>query len=352
MPLSDIDSPSAHLRHGVKTGIAALLAYGITGVMDPRFGMWAVVSSVIVMQMNVADSIRMCWYRVTGTAMGAVIGVVAILVFPNTTVGTGAGVFCAVAFCAYMTRYNPRYRMAAITVSIVLVASVGEENRIAFGMMRVLEITIGVLCSFAVSLWIWPVRVGAALRARLEGQFARLGTAYEMLVEAFLGTPEVGPINEHSLDSLSRDVEANRELFRTMLRHEQPFFVDNASLLDRQLFSLELCVRHLQAMLQVVLDMRKGGYQLFMAEELRAVARVSREAMRDISNGVLPDAESLRPLLVRAETRLEELRASGATKRFNARELAEVLAFYGLVQRMGEDLQKALLEGAHPSIIG
>ncbi|UZP66992.1 FUSC family protein [Desulfovibrio mangrovi] len=341
MPLSDLDSTAAHIRHGIKTGIAALLALVIASLLDPKFGMWAVVSSVIVMQVNVAESIQMCWYRFTGTAVGAVIGILGIVLFPPTFLGTSLALFTTVGFCAYMTRHNPRYRMAAITVAIVLIASLGVENRITFSLMRVVEIAIGVLCSYVVSIWILPARVGEALKARLQNQFSRAADTYGQLVEDFLG--DSVSTTEETLAPLLKDIAGNRDLFRKMLRHESPLFDDNASLMDRQIVVLEQCARHLAGMLRTVQDMREGGYNLIMAPEIRAVVTASREAMRAIGEGVAPSVESLRALLDKSDRKLEELRESGATKRFSVRELVQVLAFYHYVQRMGEDLQTAFI---------
>jgi hypothetical protein len=102
-------------------------------------------------------------------------------------------------------------------------------------------------------------------------------------------------------------------------------------------------------MLRTVLDMREGGYNLLMAPEIRAVVTASRVAMTALGEGREPDVNSLRALLDKADRKLEELRESGATKRFSARELVQVLAFYHYIQRMGEDLQNALGRSAAQS---
>ncbi len=72
---------TGHTRHGVKVGLASVLAYYLSGQVGLPYAYWAVITTVIVMQMHVADSIQMCLYRFTGTAIGAVIGIAAILIF-------------------------------------------------------------------------------------------------------------------------------------------------------------------------------------------------------------------------------------------------------------------------------
>ncbi len=342
MPLTDMDSTAAHVRHGIKTGGAAVLSLIIASLLDPKFGMWAVVSSVIVMQVNVAESVQMCWYRFTGTALGAAIGILAIVLSPHTFWGTSAALFLSIGFCAYMTRYNPRYRMAAITVAIVLIASLGVPDRIMFSLMRVVEIGIGVLCAYVVSVWVFPTRVGESLKVRLQRHCAQAANLYEQLVESFLGNQAVTAVQETAVITLLQDATDNRGLFRKMLRHEVPLFDDNAALMDRQIVMLGQCARHMQAMFHVVQDTRDGGYNLYMAPEIRAVVTASCEIMRAIGRGETPDLSQLQPLLDKSDRKLEELRSSGVTKRFSVRELVQVLAFYRCVQQVGEDLQTAL----------
>jgi len=78
MAFIDPDSHPAMLRHGLKTGIAAVLAYGLACLFHLKYGYWAALSAVIVMQVYVADSVQMCLYRFSGTAVGAVIGMAAM----------------------------------------------------------------------------------------------------------------------------------------------------------------------------------------------------------------------------------------------------------------------------------
>ncbi len=68
------------------------------------------------------------------------------------------GIFVSTGICAYLTRYNARFRMAAITVAIVYLTSLTEDHRIQFTLFRVAEIGIGVLCAFLVAVVVWPNR--------------------------------------------------------------------------------------------------------------------------------------------------------------------------------------------------
>lgn len=75
---------STHPIHGLKTALASLLAFSLTILFELEPGYWAIISTVIVMQVFVADSVEMCLYRFTGTVMGAGLGVLVLQLVPKT----------------------------------------------------------------------------------------------------------------------------------------------------------------------------------------------------------------------------------------------------------------------------
>jgi uncharacterized membrane protein YccC len=324
------------LRHALKTGIAAVLAYGIALLFHLKHGYWAPLSSVIVMQVYVADSMQMCLYRFSGTAVGAVIGGIAILLFPATPVMTVLALFCSVAFCAYMTRYNSRYRMASITVCIVVLASLDQENRLVFGMFRVVEIGVGVTAAFVVSVLLWPVRAGTALKARLMERFDDCAHAYETIMEAFLSLQS--GLDSELLDRLQADIREGRALYQKVMNHERRIYHEDTDLLGLKVVTLGKCGAHLQAMLQALNSEQGQGYEIIMAEELRHLAYVTMDVMHCIATGCSLNMDTLAKALDRAEVRLMALRQDGATRRFNLQKLIQFFAFYHEVRSMGKDI--------------
>ncbi|WP_462326125.1 FUSC family protein [Desulfoplanes sp.] len=330
----DFDSHTAMIRHGVKTGVAAVLACVVASLCHLEYGYWAGLSAVIVMQTNVADSIRMCLYRFSGTAVGAFIGIAAIVIFPENRVMTMVALFCAVGFCAYMTRYNIRYRMAAITVCIVILASVGEENRLVFGMLRVVEIGVGVLCAFVISIVLWPMRAGNALRGRLRERFNACAAAYQTLMEAFLSLQ--AELDPHLLDRLVADVREDRALYGKIVRHERWVYNEDVDLLSLKVRTLEASSTYLQTMLHALNSVDGKGYEIIMEQELRELVSATLTTMSTIGAGEIPRIDELSQALRRAEGRLLELREGGATRRFHLQKLVQFFAFYHGAHSMGK----------------
>ncbi|MBZ2171921.1 FUSC family protein [Nitratidesulfovibrio sp. SRB-5] len=367
--LADI-SP-AHIRHGIKTGIAAVLALVLANVLHIEYGYWAVISAVIAMQMNVAEAIEMCLYRFIGTVMGAVMGVGAIMVFPDTPVWNGVSVFVTTGLCAFLTRWDPRYRMAAITVSIVILASAGHAERIDVGLFRVLEIAVGVGCAFVVTVTLWPVRAAVGLRRDLAAQAENCADHLTTLVDNFLARQTHAPAN--LLDHLARAISRNRERLSKVRRHESLiYFYDNQPL-DTLSTTVERTTDHLRTMLRSLNACTPDGHDIIMAPEMRDLAETVARTLRHMAamtTGVTgaqragaltrwlaalgwrseggqeaapqtpaSPAAPLDAALARADERLLALREAGATKRFDLAMLTQFYAFYYALRQLAEDMK-------------
>jgi len=322
----DFNSTKSHIRHGIKTGLASVLAYVIAEWLHFPFAYWASLSAVIVMQMSVADSIRMCWYRFSGTAVGAAIAAIAILVFPDNQPMTLVAQFLSIAFCAYMTRYNARYKMAAITTTIVFLASLGEPGRLMYGMERVLEIALGVTCAFLVSVTLWPQRAGQALRMSLQNQFSAMAVIYGEMIEGFLNLQSSVPPD--LLDRFEKNLAANRELYRGVLHHERLIYRDDTSSLDFQMHILESCMPHLRSMLHSLNDPQEERYEIIMGAELRELTSAIQNALEAIGKGEVPGGNHLSAALDVANQKLEALRRQGVMRRFTLQMMMKFFSFY------------------------
>lgn len=336
MQYVDPESSLAHIRHGIKTALASVLAYIIACALGLHFGYWGALSAVIVMQISVADSLHMCWYRLSGTVVGAIIAIGAIVAFPETTWGTIAALFTSVAFCAYMTRFNARYKMAAITTCIVVLASLGQEGRILFGLERVLEILIGVSCAFAVSVMIWPLRAGHALNERLRIHFESCADLYSQIVEAFINHQQ--NLDPTLLDSLAAEIGTNRPRLIKVMRHEKFLFQDDTHALSRKNETLRLCLRKMGAMLHSLNDTHGPGRELIMAPELRHIGNVTAEAMRAVGAGNPFDSARLQSAIDNAEARLADLRKQGVIDPLSTRDVLQFFSFFHTLRFTALDL--------------
>lgn len=113
-------------------------------------GYWAVMSSMIVMQANVQDTISASLTRLVGTAIGAIIGGIFLDLYGVHIWVFGIAVMIVVLICILLN-LKQSYRLAAVTVAIILLVNHPESPWMT-ALHRFLEVSLGVVVALLISL--------------------------------------------------------------------------------------------------------------------------------------------------------------------------------------------------------
>ena len=343
-----MSSLSINLIHGFKTALAAVLAYYITTILSLDFGYWAVISAVIVMQVYVADSVEMCFYRFSGTIIGAALGVVVLLIIPKTAFFTGIALFVTVGICSFLTRFNTRYRMAGITAVIVVMTGLSVQDVYIFGLYRVIEICIGILCAFLVSVLVLPKRKVDMLSNALERQAKACAERCLILVDAFIARQQ--RVAEAPVAELVKDVWGNYELLQKASRNESLIYSKKFN----EKFPLKVAVinrsvEHLRNMVRALNALDDDGYDIIMSGELKKLAETSGRALVLFINNKYPGLkDDLEQTISELDTRLVSIRKEGSIRRFDSRKLVQVFSFYSSLLYFADDILSAIKEASQP----
>lgn len=326
-----------HSIHGFKTALAGVLAYCITLVFDMEFGYWAVISTVIVMQVYVADSVEMCLYRLSGTFIGAVIGVLVLLLIPHTPVWIGAALFVTIGICTFLTQYRTRYRMAAITVVIIIMTGVFEKNIVMFGASRVTEIGLGILCAFGVSVFVFPRRKADVLRKRLADQADACESLCRELVSAFIQQQQ--HVDEKPMENLVDGVRDNQEFFLKIHRHEAMIYRIGKDNFQAKVFLIGRAVEHLRTMTRILNGINGKGYDIIMSKELTQIADATGATLTALMTDRADiGMEDLQNGITAMDSRLMDIRKEGSIRRFDLDHLIQVISFYSSLKYYAEDI--------------
>jgi uncharacterized membrane protein YgaE (UPF0421/DUF939 family) len=148
VPAADNDRLS--LQQGIRTALAAALAYWITGLLHFPGGYWAAISAIVVMQSEVGEAVTASRDRLAGTAMGAVVGLLTSLVWHHSVLVFSLGVLVVMILCTAF-HYRNAGRLGGVTVAIiVLIPYPGALWHIAF--QRFLEVSFGIVISLLVAV--------------------------------------------------------------------------------------------------------------------------------------------------------------------------------------------------------
>lgn len=113
-------------------------------------GYWAVMSSIIVMQSNVQETISASFNRLIGTAIGAIIGGIFLDLYGVHVWVFGVAVMIVVLICIFLN-LKQSYRLAGVTVAIILLVSHVESPWMT-AFHRFLEVSLGVVVALLISL--------------------------------------------------------------------------------------------------------------------------------------------------------------------------------------------------------
>ncbi|MDL2290539.1 FUSC family protein [Desulfovibrio sp. OttesenSCG-928-F20] len=338
------------MRYGIKMGIACLLSWGISYAIASEYGVWAVVSTIVAMQMNVAESFQQGIQRITGTVLGAALGVSLLLLVPNDPLVLGLAVFGVALGCGYLTRFSTISPITAIAAVVVFFTGsqhlgAGYMDAVSFGLMRVLEIAIGVGCAFLVSLILWPVRLVDTLRADLSLQFHENARLFDEILESFL-------VDQHPLPyTILKQVEGkiwdNHTRLSKARRHESMLYHYEHEVMKIQVMALDRAAESLRSMLEALNDYDEEGRDSMIGQELRGLGDAIMAALRHIGGGTptTPAPDLVRGLtggVGLVEQKLALLRNQDMTKHFSLHKVLQIFAFYQAMRLLAESLLIAL----------
>lgn len=341
---------ASHLRHALRTAIAATITLALTLLLDLDQGYWAVFSSILVMQAHVGGSIAASWARLLGTASGALLGALSATAADAWLgvglAGLGAAMFVTVFFCALMASHNENLRLAGLTAAVVIcLHGVMGGSALEIGLLRFLEVGLGIVVALAVSL-AWPAHARVVLRHGLGKGLGELAALLAVLMEGRLGGGgEAGRVF-HRKDAALRLLLRNRQLLSAALR--EPGAAAQGGELSALLDLEDRLAEHLLAMAHALEGAPPEGFHRHLAGELRELGAAMGAAMEELARSVSAKA----PAPQGAALRLEAALAAAGGKLLDLRrqrtiavyDLDEVMHFYSFYHALREAARLVLAE--------
>jgi uncharacterized membrane protein YccC len=158
----------------LKCFVAAILAYYIALRIGLTRPFWAVTTSYIVAQPLAGAVLSKAVFRVLGTILGATAAVVLVPNLVNSPELLALGLALWLGVCLYISLLDrtPRayvFLLAGYTASIIGFPAVTAPDAVfTTAILRVQEITIGILCGSLIHGFVFPQTVTATLLARID----------------------------------------------------------------------------------------------------------------------------------------------------------------------------------------
>lgn len=155
-----ITDHKAEEYHALRVGAAAVISLFVVHALHLTQGYWTILTAVLVVQSSVGGSVKFAIDRMIGTIGGAVYGAIVAAFMPHDHgVAQYLSLLLGVMPPAVLAAMNPSFRIAPVTVVIVLFSTTSQHmNVFEYAVERVLEIGLGSILGLAVSLLVLPAR--------------------------------------------------------------------------------------------------------------------------------------------------------------------------------------------------
>jgi uncharacterized membrane protein YccC len=164
--------------HILKTLTAAFLAMGIAMLLQLSSPRTAITTVFVLMQPLSGMVLAKSFYRVIGTAIGMIAAVTLGAIFPQQPVLYMLGITAWIGTCtAAAVRYRHfrwyAFVLAGYTTALIGIPAVMAQNGLFLAALtRAAEVTIGILCSSAISTLVLPIRSSTALQRTLRIRYS------------------------------------------------------------------------------------------------------------------------------------------------------------------------------------
>ncbi|OYZ91390.1 MAG: hypothetical protein B7Y01_02165, partial [Xanthobacter sp. 17-67-6] len=146
----------AHLRLAVRATVAAAIAFLLAWLLDLPKGYWAVLTAILVVQSSIGASLAVAVDRCLGTLAGGGIGVVLAMIAGPSWSLSFALLLLGTFVSAFIAARNPSFKLAPVTVVIVMLADPTHAEPWISGLERVSEIALGGAVGLACALLVLP----------------------------------------------------------------------------------------------------------------------------------------------------------------------------------------------------
>ncbi|MGQ3675231.1 FUSC family protein [Xanthobacter sp. TB0139] len=148
----------AHLKQGLRACIAALVAFGVGTALQLPNSYWAVLTAVLVVQSTVGASLSVAIERTLGTLVGGVVGVAASVLAGTSQPLTFLALALGILITSTLAARSSAYKLAPVTVVIVLLAEASHASPWISALFRLMEIAIGGMAGVLCAVLILPAR--------------------------------------------------------------------------------------------------------------------------------------------------------------------------------------------------
>ena len=255
-PVQDLLS-DIRVRHGIKLGLAGLLALFLTQILRLPHSSWAILTVLVMMLSQYVGSAAVkAIMRVIGTIAGAIVGVWLVGNYTSTPVVFLPVLFVVMALASYkFGQYGQRqvpysYFLLGLTTLVIATDGVAAPDQVwQLGLYRTEEILVGVISALLVSSILWPRYAREEFVAAARDTLRSVGPLVSAETKTQARGSETNPVRADihqtfaerlaALSSLRQAGARESSLFSAQLSHYDAWLVSLTSVFNGALYLRE-----------------------------------------------------------------------------------------------------------------
>ena len=138
----------------IKTAIAVFLCVSISKIFKMQYPFYSAIATVIAMQSSVTASFNAGKVRMLGTFVGALIGLIFSIIYPNSVILCGLGIIVIIYLCNIL-KLKKSVTISCI-VFIAIMTNLKGENPLIYSTSRCVDTFLGIAIAVIVNYLIVP----------------------------------------------------------------------------------------------------------------------------------------------------------------------------------------------------
>ncbi len=153
--------------HSIRTAMAAIVSLIVARFFRLPEAYWAPITTLVITQSSLRETLSVSWQRFVGTALGALVGALVAGYFGPGALVFGGCIFALGILCGVARSDRTAYRFGGVTLAIVLLVP-RTNSAWQMALHRFGEVSIGIGVALLLTL-LWPETEDAAGAAVQRG---------------------------------------------------------------------------------------------------------------------------------------------------------------------------------------
>jgi uncharacterized membrane protein YccC len=147
-------APPSGFQYALRIFIGCVIVWFVLDRITHHNPLWALISVITATEPELSAALQAFYSRVLNTVIGCAVGLIVLYIFGSTPIWVLIGITASVFICTQLIRVPGSWRVAPVTVAIVMTPGVfggGREASLAAAIDRTGEVLLGCIVALVIT---------------------------------------------------------------------------------------------------------------------------------------------------------------------------------------------------------